>query len=96
MQKKKQNAIQKDEMVQQSRVYGRWKILDRRIYDMSLVEIGSLFASQIKGQNFQKINERKIEGGGMAGNGRNRCAFYLPFRIYNFYDACRGGTVSKM
>jgi len=51
---KKKNAIQENEMVQQSRVFGRWKVLDRRIYDMSSVGIGSLFAFQIEGQNFQK------------------------------------------
>jgi len=47
--RKKQNAIKEDKMDQQSRVFGRWKVLGRRIYDMSLVEIGSLFVSQMEG-----------------------------------------------
>jgi len=52
--RKKQNAIQEDKMVQQSRVLGRWKVLGRCIYDVNLVEIGSLFASQMEGQNYLK------------------------------------------
>ena len=34
--REKQNAIQEEEMVQQSHVLGRWKVLGRRICDMSL------------------------------------------------------------
>jgi len=82
-------------MVQQSHVFGRWKMLGGRIYDRSLVEIGPLFVSQMEGQNFQKLILKK-SGGGIAGNERKRCNFYLTFRIYNFYDVCGGGTVSKM
>ena len=59
--RKKQNAIQEDKMVQQSRVFGRWKVLGRRVYDMSLIEIGSLSAFQMEGQNFRNYL-KKIGG----------------------------------
>ena len=86
----------KKEMVQKSRVFGRWKVLGRRIHDMSLVEIGSLFASEMEGPNLQKSILKKNRDGSMAGNERKRCTFYVPFRIYNFYDACQGETISKI
>jgi len=70
--------------------------LGKHIYDMSLVEIGSLFASQMEGPNFQKIISKKSGEELWLEMRCKRCAFYLPFRIYNFYDVCRGGTVSKM
>jgi len=47
-------------MVQQIRVFGLWRVLGSCIYGMILVEIGSLFASQMEGQNFQKIIKKKL------------------------------------
>jgi len=39
-----------------------WKVQGRRIYDMSLAETGSLFASRMESQNFPKIILKKSGG----------------------------------
>ena len=61
--RKKELTIQEGGMIEHSPVSGQWKVLGWRMYDMSLVEIGSLFASQMEGHYFQKI----LLGGGRSG-----------------------------